>query len=60
MMCLPSGVAKNAKRQGLLLAGLVADEDDHLADAVDGGLLDGLHLPDAVVVVAPDWPAGRR
>ena len=39
--------------RGLLLAGLVADEHQHLAHSRDLGLADGLHLPNAVFVVAP-------
>ena len=41
------------QRRRLLLAGLVADENDHLADAVDGSLENSLHLPDAVFIVSP-------
>ena len=50
---LAVGERKELKRGGLLLAGLVADENDHLADAFDRSLEDGLHLPDAALVVAP-------
>ncbi len=64
---LAVGQGKELERGGLLFAGLVADKDDHLADAFDRGLEDGLHLPDAVIVVAPtglekgvDGLLGRR
>ena len=46
------GRGEEGEAIGLLLAGLVADEDDDLADAVNLGLLDGLHLPHGVVVEA--------
>jgi len=35
MMCFAVGEDKELERCWLLLAGLVADEDDHLADALD-------------------------
>ena len=37
----------------ILLAGFVADEDDHFADTIHRSLEDGLHLPHAVLVVTP-------
>ncbi len=40
-------------RSGLLLAGLVSDENDDLADAVNGGLEDGRDLPHPIVVITP-------
>ncbi len=52
-MCLPSGRTKNWSRDELLLAGLVAHQQGHLADAIDFRLLDGPHLPDTGLIVAP-------
>ena len=50
---LAVGKDKELKRRRLLLAGLVAHVDHDFADALDRRLQDGLHLPDAGVVVAP-------
>ena len=46
------GRGEEGEAIGLLLAGLVADEDDDLADAGDLGLLDCLNLPHGVGVEA--------
>jgi hypothetical protein len=40
-------------RDNLLLAGLVAYQQGYPADAIDFSLLDGPHLPDTGLIVAP-------
>ena len=44
---------KKLRHHGFLLAGLVADKQSNPADAIDFRLLDGPHLPDTGLVVAP-------
>ena len=50
---LAAGKDKELDPGWLFLALLVADQDHHLADALDRRLQNGLNLPDAAVVVAP-------